>query len=165
MMKRLLQIILAVIVVTQTATVATAEEKKAPLKYVDALDFRMINKGFDDTETPYTRLPKYLQDSVRADLWNRQQCSSGLGIRFSTNSTRVGVRYTLLWDTHMFHMADTGLKGTDLYILTDDGRWEYVNTNRPIANDKKECEKVFVENLDGKAHEFLIYLPLYDGVT
>lgn len=28
MMKRLLQIILAVIVVTQTATVATAEEKK-----------------------------------------------------------------------------------------------------------------------------------------
>ena len=69
MMKRLLQIILAVIVVTQTATVATAEEKKAPLKYVDALDFRMINKGFDDTETHYTRLPKYLQDSVRADLW------------------------------------------------------------------------------------------------
>lgn len=68
MMKRLLQIIFAVIVVTQTATVATAEEKKAPLKYVDALDFRMINKGFDDTETPYTRLPKYLQDSVRADL-------------------------------------------------------------------------------------------------
>ena len=57
MMKRLLQIIFAVIVVTQTATVATAEEKKAPLKYVDALDFRMINKGFDDTETPYTRLP------------------------------------------------------------------------------------------------------------
>ena len=65
MMKRLLQIILAVIVVTQTATVATAEEKKAPLKYVDALDFRMINKGFDDTETPYTRLPKYLQVCVQ----------------------------------------------------------------------------------------------------
>ena len=41
MMKRLLQIIFAVIVVTQTAAVATAEEKKAPLKYVDALDFRM----------------------------------------------------------------------------------------------------------------------------
>ena len=65
----------------------------------------------------------------------------------------------------MFHMADTGLKGTDLYILTDDGRWEYVNTNRPIANDKKECEKVFVENLDGKAHEFLIYLSCMEQVS
>ena len=116
------------------------------LKYVDALQFRMINKGFNDTETPFTRLPKWLKDSVRPDLWNRGQCSSGLGIRFATDSKRVGIRYTLLWDTHMFHMADTGLKGTDLYILTEDGRWEYVNTNRPIADDKKECEKVFVEN-------------------
>ena len=127
------------------------------LKYVDALQFRMINKGFNDTETPFTRLPKWLKDSVRPDLWNRGQCSSGLGIRFATDSKRVGIRYTLLWDTHMFHMADTGLKGTDLYILTEDGRWEYVN--------KKECEKVFVENLDGNMHEYLIYLPLYDGMT
>ena len=136
-----------------------------PLKYVDALQFRMINKGFDDTETPFTRLPKYLKDSVRPDLWNRAQCSSGLGIRFATDSKRVGIRYTLLWDTHMYHMADTGLKGTDLYILTEEGKWEYVNTNRPIANEQKECEKVFVENLDGGMHEYLIYLPLYDGVT
>lgn len=140
-------------------------EEKMPLKYVDALNFRMINKGFDNTETPFTRLPKELKDSVRPDLWNRSQCSSGLGIRFATDSKRVGVRYTLLWDTHMFHMADTGLKGTDLYILTDEGRWEYVNTNRPIADDKKMCEKVFVDNMDGKMHEYLIYLPLYDGVT
>lgn len=140
-------------------------EERMPLKYVDALNFRMINKGFADTETPFTRLPKELKDSVRPDLWNRSQCSSGLGIRFATDSKRVGVRYTLLWDTHMFHMADTGLKGTDLYILTDEGRWEYVNTNRPIADDKKMCEKVFVDNMDGKMHEYLIYLPLYDGVT
>lgn len=143
----------------------SAEEASQPLKYVDALEFRMINRGFDDTETPFTRLPKYLKDSVRPDLWNRAQCSSGLGIRFASDSKRVGLRYTLLWNTHMFHMADTGLKGTDLYILTDDGRWEYVNTNRPIADEKKACEKVFVENLDGRMHEYLIYLPLYDGVT
>lgn len=158
-------LIMAICVISQSGNTIAAEEKAAPLKYVDALNFRMINKGFTDTETPYTRIPKYLKDSVRPDLWNRQQCSSGLGIRFASDSKRIGVRYTLLWDTHMFHMADTGLKGTDLYILTDDGRWEYVNTNRPIANDKKECEKIFVENLDGKMHEFLIYLPLYDGVT
>ena len=143
-----------------------AEDKKTTLKYVDALNFRMINKAFSDTETPFQRLPKYLKDSVRTDLWNRQQCSSGLGIRFATDSKRVGLRYTLLWDTHMFHMADTGLKGMDLYILNDEGRWEYVNTNRPIADMKtKSCEKIFVENLDGRMHEYLIYLPLYDGVT
>ena len=37
-------------------------EEAQPLKYVDALNFRMINKGFADTETPFTRLPKYLKD-------------------------------------------------------------------------------------------------------
>lgn len=140
-------------------------EDNQPLKYVNALEFRMINKGFDDTDKPYYRLPKYLKDSVRTTLWERSQCSSGLGIRFATDSKRVGIRYTLLWNTHMFHMADTGLKGTDLYILNDEGVWEYVNTNRPIADEKKQCEKVFVENLDGKMHEYLIYLPLYDGVV
>ena len=129
---------------------------KEPLKYVDALSFRMINKGFKDTETPFTRLPKALKDSVRPNLWNRSECSSGLGIRFATNSTRVGVRYTLLWNAHMNHMADTGTKGSDLYILNDAGMWEYVNTARPNPDKNKRVEQVFVENLDGKIDLFAI---------
>ena len=143
-----------------------AEEKKAePLKYVNALNFRMVNKGWTNTETPFYRIPAELKDSVRKDLWNRQQCSAGLGIRFASNSKRIALRYTLLFNTHMFHMADTGLKGMDLYTLTQNGRWEYINTNRPIANEEKVCEKVMVENLDGEMHEYLFYLPLYDGVV
>ena len=59
-----------------------AQDKKEeqPLRYVDALEFRMINKGFFDTETPYSRLPKYLQDSIRPDLWDRGLCSAGVAI-------------------------------------------------------------------------------------
>ncbi|MBS7411034.1 MAG: SGNH/GDSL hydrolase family protein, partial [Muribaculaceae bacterium] len=155
-------LVLAGLMTTARATAQTADE---PLRYVDALQFRMINKGFADTETPFQRLPKCLKDSASTDLWQRQSCSSGLGIRFATDSKRVGVRYTLLFNTHMFHMADTGLKGTDLYILDENNQWVYVNTNRPIADENKRCDKVFVSNLDGKMHEYLIYLPLYDGVT
>ena len=155
-------LVLAGLMTTARATAQTADE---PLRYVDALQFRMINKGFADTETPFQRLPKCLKDSASTDLWQRQSCSSGLGIRFATDSKRVGVRYTLLFNTHMFHMADTGLKGTDLYILDENNQWVYVNTNRPIADENKRSDKVFVSNLDGKMHEYLIYLPLYDGVT
>lgn len=145
---------------------ANGEEKPSiPLKYINAQELRVINKGFTDTYGPYTRIPIWLKDSVRPDLWERAQCSSGIAIRFATNSKRVGVKYTLLWNTHMLHMADTGLKGTDLYRLSDEGVWEYVNTNRPNANKDKECEKVYVENLKGDMREFMIYLPLYDGVT
>ena len=65
----------------------------------------------------------------------------------------------------MLHMADTGLKGTDLYILEGDSVWRHVNTNRPNANkETKMCEKIYVENLDPGMIEYMIYMPLYDGV-
>ena len=149
--------------ICSTSFCAKAEESK-PMKYVNALELRMINKGFDNSLTPYTRIPKYLKDSVRHDLWERAQCSSGMAVRFATNSKRVGVRYNLLWNTHMAHMADTGLKGTDLYRLSNEGVWEYVNTNRPSKTDSIQT-KVYVENLDGDMREFMIYLPLYDGIN
>ena len=132
------------------------------MKYVNALDLRIINKGFNDTTSPYTRLPVWLQDSVRPTLWERSQCRSGMAVRFATDSKKVAVRYNLLWNTHMVHMADTGLKGVDLYRLSDSGEWEYVNTCRPYKSDSIQT-KVFVENLKGDMREFMIYLPLYDG--
>ncbi len=151
-----------------TFTVRADDEPARPWKYVDAQDLRVINKGWDNTLRPYTRIPAYLQDSVRPELWERSQCSSGIGVRFATNSSRIGIRYELLWDTHMLHMADTGLKGTDLYIWEGDSVWRHVNTNRPRVNNKEEkiCEATYVSNLD-TTHitEYMVYLPLYDGVN
>lgn len=149
---------------------AVAADNEPAWQSVDAQDLRIINKGWKDTLRPYTRIPAYLKDSVRADLWERAQCSSGIGVRFATNSKRIGVRYRLLWDTHLIHMADTGLKGTDLYILEGDSVWRHVNTNRPyvqkdsLGNKTKWVESTYVSNLDGGMHEYCIYFPLYDGV-
>lgn len=148
-----------------------ADEPEAPWQYVNAQDLRVINKGWDNTLRDYTRIPANLKDSVRPDLWERSQCSSGIGVRFATDSKRIGVKYELLWDTHLIHMADTGLKGTDLYILEGDSVWRHVNTNRPYVkkdadgNKTKEVESTYVERLDGKMHEYMIYMPLYDGVN
>lgn len=143
-----------------------ADEPEKPWRYVDAQELRVINKGWDNTLRKYTRIPANLKDSVRPDLWERSQCSSGIGVRFATNSTRIGVKYELLWNTHMIHMADTGLKGTDLYIFEGDSTWRHVNTNRPYVNNKEEkiCESTYVSNLDGEMHEYMVYMPLYDGV-
>lgn len=151
-----------------TAVCAFADEKPViPKKSVNATDLRIINKGFDDSERTFSRLPVWLKDSVRPDLWDRQQCSSGMGIRFATNSSTVGVKYDLFLNTHMIHMADTGLKGTDLYIHEGDSVWRHVNTNRPYIKKgtEKSCEFTYVENLDPTMKEFMVYLPLYDGIT
>ncbi len=158
-------------VVMSTAVSYAAETQEEPWKYVDARDLRVINKGWDNTLRPYTRIPAYLKDSVRPDLWERSQCSSGIAVRFATNSKRIGVKYELLWDTHLIHMADTGLKGTDLYIFEGDSVWRHVNTNRPyvkkdsLGNKTKNVESTYVSNLDGEMHEYVVYFPLYDGVN
>ena len=109
---------------------------------------------------------------MRPTLWERSQCSAGIAVRFATNSPVVGVKYTLLWNTRMPHMADTGLKGTDLYIFEGgepqfegDNRWRHVNTNRPnMKVENKENKAIYVENMDTTMKEFMIYFPLYDGV-
>ncbi len=143
------------------------------LRFYDALQFRIINKAFDNSLTPYTRIPAYLKDSVRPDLWERAKCSSGMAIRFATDSRAVAVRYNLLTNMHMAHMADTGIKGTDLYILDEaSGKWVFLNCNRPYRDYSGEKprkdsiqKKVFIDKLDGKMHEYMLYLPLYDGVN
>lgn len=162
------KLFLALALAAAAFSAAKAEEAEKPWRYVDASELRVINKGWDNTLRPYTRIPAYLQDSVRPDLWERSQCSSGIGVRFATNSSRVGVRYELLWDAHMLHMADTGIKGTDLYIFEGDSVWRHVNTNRPRVNNREEkiCESTYVSNLDTtRMNEFMIYFPLYDGVN
>lgn len=139
------------------------------LKYYNGLNFRMINYAFD--KTLRSRFPEYLEDSIRPTLSDRAKCTSGKAIRFATNSTAVGVRFNLLTNMHMMHMADTGIKGTCLYILDDDGTWQFVNCNRPVRIDSdirpredSIQSKIYVDKLDGKMHEYMLYLPLYDGV-
>lgn len=172
--KTLLGAIVALLLsATVTPAAMAADEPEKPWTYVDAQNLRIINHAFaGETERTYARLPRYVKDSIPEgrDLWDRQQCSSGIAVRFATNSTRIGCKYTLYWDTHMIHMADTGLKGTDLYILEGDSVWRHVNTNRPYVkkdengNKTKLVESTYVSNLDGKMHEYVIYFPLYDGI-
>lgn len=140
------------------------------LKFYDGMQFRLINYAFNKSLD--SRIPKDIDPNVRPTLLERASCTSGKAIRFATNSTAVGVRYNLLTNMHMMHMADTGIKGTDLYILDDDGTWQFVNCNRPLSpsaaadipTEDLVQSKVYVDKLDGKMHEFMIYLPLYDGV-
>ena len=172
--KSILSAIAALLISTAIAPVAiAADEPEKPWTYVDAQNLRIINHAFaGETERTYARLPRYVKDCIPEgrELWDRQQCSSGIGVRFATNSTRIGCKYTLFWDTHMIHMADTGLKGTDLYILEGDSVWRHVNTNRPYVkkdengNKTKLVESTYVSNLDGQMHEYVIYFPLYDGI-
>lgn len=134
-----------------------------PLKYVDANQFPVINRGFNDTVPKYTRVPDSMRELCLDEIWRGAQDACGVGIRFRTDSKSIGVRYNLKYDFGMTWQAYTGIKGTDLYVLGDDNRWHHLNSSRPIKDSVQE--KCYTLTLDGIMREYLIYLPLYDGVN
>lgn len=139
-------------------------QARTATRYVSATQLFIINKGFDNAPDPYSRLNASMRDSVRPNLWQLSLCSAGLAVRFATNSTAISCRYNFKLNCHMNHMADTGIKGADLYRLGDDGHWAFVNTCRPSSTDSIQ-QATIVENMDGLMHEYTLYLPLYDGVN
>lgn len=114
-----------------------------------------------EKESPYDRLPASYKTKVRKPVWDLSKNSAGISIRFNTNSSSVKVKWALLNDTKMNHMAETGIKGVDLYCKLN-GVWTYVNTGRPTA---KENEASLISGLKPGEREFKLYLPLYDGTT
>jgi len=112
-------------------------------------------------ENYYDRLPYSLKDQVREPVWKLSRASAGLSISFITNSTSIQVKWTVLHDLQMNHMAETGIKGLDLYVLQDNS-WRYLNTARPSG---QSSEFLLISNMSHEFRKYRLYLPLYDGVV
>ncbi|WP_353329682.1 SGNH/GDSL hydrolase family protein [Bacteroides sedimenti] len=134
---------------------------KAQVKYYDAAVFPLYGKISDQTETRYERLPASIKDICRPPVWGLGKNTAGLAIRFRSNSKNISARWTLLQDYHMNHMAGVGIRGLDLYCL-EKGGWRFVNVGRPVG---KENAATIISNMNGEEREYMLYLPLYDGVT
>ncbi len=136
----------------------TAEPES--LKYVDASQFQLIGKGFTATESPYHRLPAYLKEVTRPPVWSLSKNCTGIAVRFRTNSRTIAAKWEVEGDVVMNHFAPSGIKGLDLYCL-EKGKWQFVNTARPTG---KSSTYVIISNMTGKEREFMLNLPLYDGL-
>lgn len=112
-------------------------------------------------ESPYDRLPISYKDKVRKPVWDLSKSSAGVSVRFYSNSTSLHLKWSILNDFQMNHMAFTGIKGVDLYTKLND-IWCYVTTARPtdIINEQE-----LIKNMSSEFREFKLFLPLYDGIT
>ena len=89
------------------------------------------------------------------------KASAGISVRFHSNSTSLQIRWSVLNDFQMNHMASTGIKGVDLYTKFK-GQWRYVTTARPTNTIN---EQKLIKNMTPEFREYKLFLPLYDGVT
>ena len=125
-------------------------------------------------ESPYDRLPISYKEKVREPVWDLSKASAGITVRFHSNSTSIGLKWTVLNDFDMPHMASTGIKGIDLYTKYNN-KWRYVTTagalvglktyqNKSIPADNIN-EYELIKNMTPEFREYKLFLPLYDGVT
>jgi len=129
--------------------------------FYDASAFPVLGKATEQTATRYERLPDSLRTIIRQPLWELGQNSAGLSIRFRSNSTSIAARWDVFLNRNMNHMTATGIKGLDLYSL-EDGEWVFVNSGRPTGQHN---EAVIISNMSAVDREYMLFLPLYDGVT
>jgi hypothetical protein len=134
------------------------------LLWYDIRQLGVEGQGWNDIESPFDRLPKKAKSVVRDPVWNLSRDSAGMAVRFVTDATAIHTRWTLRSERlAMPHMAATGVSGLDLYAKTDAGRWHWLACQAPKKFPTTQL--ALASGLPAGEREYLLYLPLYNGVT
>lgn len=114
-----------------------------------------------DLAQPYDRLPAKAEMLVRKAVWDLSRDSTGIYVHFISDAPSFQARWTCTRkNLAMPHMPATGVSGLDLYARTPEG-WRWIANGRPAA----QSTTAPFGNVDPLRREYLLYLPLYNGVT
>lgn len=133
-----------------------------PIAWRDAHSLTVEGQGWTDVKSPFDRLPAKAEGVVRPPVWSNSRHSAGIAVRFVTDSPEIHARWTLTnARLAMNHMPATGVSGLDLYARDDDGQWRWVAVGIP---DAQENTKALAKGIKEGRREYMLYLPLYNGV-
>jgi hypothetical protein len=131
--------------------------------WYDIRPLGLEGQGWADTKAPFDRLPGKAEKAARPPVWNLSRHSTGLCVRFVTDATTIHARWTVTSkNLAMPHMPATGVSGLDLYVRTAAGKWQWVANGRPTA---ETTTAQLASGLPAGEKEYLLYLPLYNGVS
>lgn len=151
-----------------TASVVTlglqdgAGDSRAPSGFTrhDVAEWGVEGRGWEETERFYSRLPIAAKGVVRPVVWRLGQHSAGMAARFHTSAPNFNINVKLLLsDLDMVHMPATGVSGVDLYAAHG-SKWRWVACGMPRTQEYQ----LSVSGLREGEREYLLYLPLYNGV-
>lgn len=134
--------------------------KNAPFK-VEGLPWRKEGGEF-------SRLPKGItKENASAGVIGLCSHTSGVAVRFSTDSKMVAVKYTTRGSGDMGHMPRSGSSGFDLYVKGTDGKYSFLKNfhQRNLAEmGKVPYSEIGAKFGDSKMREYALYFPRYCGV-
>jgi len=136
-------------------------EPGADTQWFDALKIGLEGQGWQETAHPYDRLPARAEGVAPPAVWNLSHHSAGMAIRFVSDSPEISARWSVRYEgLAMPHMPATGVSGLDLYAKDGD-RWRWVAQGRPSTQNGNEAR--LVKGAPEGLHEYMLYLPLYNG--
>jgi hypothetical protein len=136
-----------------------------PTRWYDIRLLGVEGRGWDESQlkASFDRLPARAEGLVRNPVWQLGRHAAGLCVRFVTDATTIRARWTLTSDRlAMPHMPATGVSGLDLYAKLD-GCWRWTGVGLPEQATTNTA--TLAAGLPEEAREYLLYLPLYNGVS
>ena len=122
-----------------------------------------------EVENYYDRLPLKAKKKVNSNIWELGSQSSGLMIRFRSNSDEIKVRYQTKNKSYSLnHMPATGASGIDLYAIDANGKKLWVSST--FGRSFKDTIQYHYSRLKPNddynkfGREYRLYLPLYNEV-
>ena len=133
-------------------------------RWHDASGLGVEGKGWTQTAAPYDRLPAAAEKIVRPRVWELSRQSAGMSVRFVTDADQIGARWTLTSsELALVHMPSTGVSGLDLYVREGAG-WRWLGFGR-AGKVGENVRLLHPGKLKPGRREYLLYFPLYNGVT
>lgn len=146
-----------------SAAFAQAPAEKIETDWVDARTLTVEGQGFRDTAAPWDRLPARAEALVRKEVWSLSRDSAGICVRFTSNATHLRARWALNRRSLAGpNMTAIGASGLDLYVRTGPAAWRWLGFGRPSTD--AVIESPLASGMPAGEREYLLYLPLYNGV-
>jgi lysophospholipase L1-like esterase len=131
------------------------------LRWSDIRSLGVEGRGWNDTKSFYDRLPAKAETLVRPPVWTLSHDTAGMCVRFVTDATTLRARWAVT-DSNLYmpNLDGIGKSGLDLYVKMDQG-WRWLAVGKPVAQTN---EATLVGHLLPGKREYLLYLPLYNGI-
>ncbi len=159
---RLVPLLLVCLVFWATDAAGSGAAPAAELAWTDIRSLGVEGRGWNDAPGFYGRLPAAAKTVVRPPVWDLSRHSAGLLVRFVTGAPAIHARWAVTSGSlAMPHMPATGVSGLDLYVRAPGREWRWLATAMPGAMTNSQA---LVAGLPPGEREYLLYLPLYNGL-
>jgi hypothetical protein len=149
---------------THTAKAADAPSCSDSIAWMAATELNIVGRAFNDTPTPYNRLPAAAEGVVRSAVWGLSLDSAGLFVAFQTDAPIIYVNYAAVSSFYpMVHFSTTGVSGIDLFGMAPNGNLTFISSADLVQGQNTFCGPLLSTRAAGNAAtQFVMYFPTYN---